>query len=195
MDGLPALDIWDLVTEVLRSSNSRTHKSKPKQKGNRNVGQLSHVDHVTTNAHSSQGESQLHIFEDNEAVIKMIIKGSSHRKEPLIVKRHLWGSKHTKTNILIWTLFMSASMKAAIHMGPDYTEILEVYKNTNFEELQNLFHITQKLVHKQREILNVRMIECASLSWTRSSLAHDQANMWSKAKVRVYSDYFYAWGK
>ena len=27
--------------------------------------------------HSSQGESQLHIFEDNEAVIKMIIKGRS----------------------------------------------------------------------------------------------------------------------
>ena len=77
---------------------------------------------------------------------------------------------------------MSALMKAAIHMGPDCTEIFEVYKNTNFEELQNLFDITQKLVHKQREILNVRMIECASSSWTRSSLAHDQA------KVRVSSD-------
>ena len=33
------------------------------------------MDHVTANAHSSQGESQLYIFEDNEAVIKMIIKG------------------------------------------------------------------------------------------------------------------------
>ena len=47
-------------------------------------------------------------------------------------------------------------------MGPDYTEIWEVYKNTNFEELQNLFDITQQLVHKQGEILNVKMIECAS---------------------------------
>ena len=35
------------------------------------------MDRVTTNAHSSQGESQLYIFEDNEAVIKMIIKGRS----------------------------------------------------------------------------------------------------------------------
>ena len=83
---------------------------------------------------------------------------------------------------------MSASMKAAIHMGPDCIKILEVCQNTNFEELQNLFDITQKLVHKQREILNVRMIECASPSWTRSSLAQDQAIMWSKAKVRVFSD-------
>ena len=72
-----------------------------------------------------------------------------------------------------------------IHMGPDFSEIWEVYKNTNFEELQNLFHITQKLVHKQGEIPNVNMIECPSPSWTRSSLAHDQAIKRSKAKVRV----------
>ena len=98
------------------------------------------------------------------------------------------GIQAHKTNILIWRMFMSASMKAAIHMGPDCIKILEVCQNTNFEELQNLFDITQKLVHKQREILNVRMIECASPSWTRSSLAQDQAIMWSKAKVRVYSD-------
>ena len=54
---------------------SGNHKFNPKQKGNRDVDQLSHVDHVTTNAHSSQGESQFYIIEDNEAVIKMIIKG------------------------------------------------------------------------------------------------------------------------
>ena len=35
------------------------------------------MDYVPTNTHSSQGESQLYIFEDNEAVIKMIIKGQS----------------------------------------------------------------------------------------------------------------------
>ena len=56
---------------------SRIHKSKPKQKWNRDVGQLWHVDYVTTNTNSSQGESQLYIFEDNEAVIKMIIQGRS----------------------------------------------------------------------------------------------------------------------
>ena len=67
-------------------------------------------------------------------------------------------------------------------MGPDYTEILEVYKNTNFEELQNFFDITQKLVHKQGEMLNVKMIECASPSRTKSSLAHDQAIKWPEAK-------------
>ena len=79
MDGLFALDAWNVVIEVLRSSKSaasptcgaagnwsRNHESKPKQKGKRDVDQLSHVDHVTTNANSSQGESQLYIFEDND---------------------------------------------------------------------------------------------------------------------------------
>ena len=95
MDVLPALDLWDVAIEVLRSTNSTKtpiHQAsgnrcetgncsrgttKPKQKGNRDVDQLSHVDHVTTNAHFSQGESQLQIFEDNEAVIKMNIEGRS----------------------------------------------------------------------------------------------------------------------
>ena len=35
------------------------------------------MDYVPTDTHSSQGESQLYIFEDNEAMIKMIIKGRS----------------------------------------------------------------------------------------------------------------------
>ena len=35
------------------------------------------MDSVPTNAHSSQGESQLYLCEDNEAVIKMIVKGRS----------------------------------------------------------------------------------------------------------------------
>ena len=101
---------------------------------------------------------------------------------------HLWRSPSTQTKPKMFGLenVYVGIMKAAIHMGPDCAEILEVCKNTNFEELQNLFDITQKLVHKQGEILNVTMTECASLSWTRSSLAHDEAIKCSRQKVRVY---------
>ena len=77
MDGLPALDLWEVVIEVLRSSNvtkpptdpssgnrcetgNRSRNTpKPKQKGNRGVEQLSHVDHVNTNAHSYKRGSQV----------------------------------------------------------------------------------------------------------------------------------------
>ena len=90
MDGLLALDIWDMVIEVLRSTHNKVqpiHTSHQETgalldsitktqhvKRRQKVEQLSEVDCVPTNAHSSQGESQLYIFEDNEAVIKMILK-------------------------------------------------------------------------------------------------------------------------
>ena len=44
-----------------------------------------------------------------------------------------FGIDALKTKVLMWGLFMSSTMKAAIHLGPNYTENVEVYKNTNFE--------------------------------------------------------------
>ena len=87
IDGLPALDLWDVVKEVLRSpNNTKTsiklvsgnrhetgdcsrNPSKVKPKGHRDVLQLSQLNCGLVNAHSCQGESQLFIFEDNEAAI------------------------------------------------------------------------------------------------------------------------------
>ena len=90
-----------------------------------------------------------------------------------------------KTNVLIWRMFMSSSMKAAIHLGPNYLTNQEVHKNTNFEEIQSLFNITQKKVlDHSEEILNVNTIERTSLSWTKSTLSHNQVIKWT----RVYSD-------
>ena len=76
MDGLPALDLWDIVIDVLRSTNNTPRHDKLAQ-GNlaqdrksktsaemreREFEHLSIVDYVPTNTHSSQGQSQLHIF-------------------------------------------------------------------------------------------------------------------------------------
>ena len=95
MDGLLALVLWDVVIEVLCSKNSTKTPTNPaagnrcetgtysrntaksKRKGNRDVDQLSDADYVPINTHSSQGESQLYIVEDNEAVIKLILRGRS----------------------------------------------------------------------------------------------------------------------
>ena len=43
-------------------------------------------------------------------------------------------------------LFMSTTIKAAVNVGPCNNEKLEVYRNTNFEELKNLFDIIQRLI-------------------------------------------------
>ena len=58
-----------------------------KSKGNKDVEQMSQVDHVPTNTHSSQSESQLYILEDNEAVIKMTIKGRVSRTHRVALDR------------------------------------------------------------------------------------------------------------
>ena len=56
------------------------------------------------------------------------------------------GVEALKTNVLIWGLPMSTTTNVTIHLKPKYIENLEVYRNTNFEELQNLFDIAQKWI-------------------------------------------------
>ena len=101
-----------------------------------------------------------------------------------------------KTNVLIWWMFMTWSMKAVIRFGPNNLPSLEVYKDTNFEEIHNSFNITQKLIlEHSEENLNSNSIDNASPSWTRSVLSHDQVIQWEKAKVLVYSDSSLCLGK
>ena len=91
---------------------------------------------------------------------------------------------------------MSSSMKAAIHLRANYVANVVLYKNTNFEEIQSLFNITQKLILEYSEdILNVNTIGSASPSWTRSALSHDHVIQWTKATERFYSDSVLCLGK
>ena len=94
VDGVPALDLWDLLIEVFHSSPNQINKSKGQgSQGNlsRNTTlhmknqnptkhvnlDLNNVDHVSSNVRSPQFSALFYVFEDNEAVIKMIIKGRS----------------------------------------------------------------------------------------------------------------------
>ena len=85
LDGIPALDLWDLIVSVLGNTTQnhdgtgdplfalkRCHKRK--QSLRRVINDLDNVDFVPSNVQSSRQEALLYVFEDNEAVIKMIIK-------------------------------------------------------------------------------------------------------------------------
>ena len=94
LDGFPALDLWDLIVAVLGNTNQSnkekgdpminkseacsppytTHKRKQSQ---RVINDLDKVDFIPSNVQSSHQEALLYVFEDNDAVIKMIIKGRS----------------------------------------------------------------------------------------------------------------------
>ena len=88
LDGIPALDLWDLIVLVLGNTNQNhdrtgqpvvgsntSHAPSQQSRGMFNV--LNNFDRVSSNANSSRQEALLYIFEDNEAVIKMILKGRS----------------------------------------------------------------------------------------------------------------------
>ena len=94
LDRLPALELWDLIVSVFGSvtqTSDRTerpvvnkreacspphtiHKRKPSRKV---IKKLDNVDILPSNVQSSHQEALLFVFEDNEAVIKMIISGRS----------------------------------------------------------------------------------------------------------------------
>ena len=89
-------------------------------------------------------------------------------------------------NVLIWELFMSRTKKASVHLGPNNNEILEVYRNTHFEELKTLFDVPQKLILGQNfEILNVSTIERTLYPSMRSSLVRPSDQVGESKSTRL----------
>ena len=84
LDGLPALELWDLIVSVLGNVSrvsdgsgqleSDVHK---RHKSHKKIDVMKDIDSVPSNVQSARPEASLNVFEDNEAVIKMIIKGRS----------------------------------------------------------------------------------------------------------------------
>ena len=99
------------------------------------------------------------------------------------------GIEAKNTNLLIWGFFYGSDNESCCLLGPNHTENMEVCKNANFEEIQNLFNVPQRLIMDHpAETLNVSTVGCTSLSWQRSTLSHDQVITKTKAKVHVYGD-------
>ena len=83
LDGLPALELWDLIVSVFRSSQISDRTRQPvndvnkRHKSPKRIDVMENIDSVPSNVQSSRQEALLYVFEDNEAVIKMIMKGRS----------------------------------------------------------------------------------------------------------------------
>ena len=87
LDGLPALELWDLIVSVLgntiqtleRPERPIVHDKNQRSQGMTNV--FNRIDCVPSNVQSSHQEALLYVFKDNEAVIKMIIEGKKSNDE------------------------------------------------------------------------------------------------------------------
>ena len=83
LDGIPALDLWDLIVSVLGNTiqtPERPGRPVVTDKNQRSQGMtnvLNHIDSIPSNIQFSHQEAMLYVFEDNKAVIKMIIKRRS----------------------------------------------------------------------------------------------------------------------
>ena len=84
MDGKPALGLCDLIVTVLQGNTNQSKQvhgnlstSPTRKKIPGKIDDLNNVDFVSSNANSSHQDALLYVFEDNEAVIMMIIKGKS----------------------------------------------------------------------------------------------------------------------
>ena len=95
LDGKPALDLWDLIVAVFHRNTYQSNQARgdlctnlrevraalqtlqKRKKSCGMVDDLDNVDFVSANVNSSRQDALLYVFEENEAVIKMIIKGRS----------------------------------------------------------------------------------------------------------------------
>ena len=84
LDGLPALELWDLIISVLGNVSRVADRSgqpdndvNKHHKSQKRINVMENIDSVPSNVQSSRQEALLYIFEDNKAVIKMIIEGRS----------------------------------------------------------------------------------------------------------------------
>ena len=87
LDGILALDLWDLIVGALHGNTYQKnqergdpHKAPRRKKIHGKIDDLDNVDFIQSNVQSSLQEALLYVFEDNEAVIQMIIKG--RRRSP-----------------------------------------------------------------------------------------------------------------
>ena len=84
MDGLLALELWDQIVSVLGNISrisDRTGKlvngEDKHHKSHNKIDAMKDIDAVLSNVQSARQEALLYVFEDNEAVIKMITEGRS----------------------------------------------------------------------------------------------------------------------
>ena len=83
---------------------------------------------------------------------------------------HQMAMEAERTNISIWTVFMASSMKAALHMDPNYTENAEVFKNSEFEGIESMWNITRKMIGQNSEMMNVSSLEAATSKFENITL-------------------------
>ena len=88
------------------------HKLQMRKKSHEMIDDLENVDFIPWNVHSSRQEALLYIFEDNEAMIKMIIKGRS------LTMRHVSRTHRVALDRLFHRINLDPKIQTRRHQKP-----------------------------------------------------------------------------
>ena len=81
LDGLLVLELWDLIVSAFGNISHVSDRTGQLVNGKNiffyKIDVMQDIDSVPSNVQSASREALLYVFEDNEAVIKMIMKGRS----------------------------------------------------------------------------------------------------------------------
>ena len=147
LDGLPALELWDLIVSVLGNvSRVSDGSGKPENdvhkhhKPHKKIDMMKDIDVVPSNVQSARHEALLYVFKDNEAVIKMIIKGRSP------TMRHVSRTHRVALDWLFDRFFLDS--KIQIRYIDTKNQLADILTKGNFtrdewNHLLNLFNISQ----------------------------------------------------
>ena len=96
--------------------------------------------------------------------------------------------KNFDVKAAIWSIFLSVTLQAAVHLGIDYSENLRSAKNQLKNSLRQLFQVTQKLITDQTEISGIATIDWHERMWRETTLLTDRAVQFAVAKNHKAKD-------
>ena len=96
--------------------------------------------------------------------------------------------KNLDVNTVIWGIFMSVTLHAAVHLGENFTENLRSTMNQPKKSLRQLFQVTQRLITDETESSGLTTIDWQQPMWRKTTLLTDKAVQLATAKTYVFSD-------
>ena len=109
------------------------------------------------------------------------------------IVREIYGREHDDTmddvdvNMAIWSIFLNATVQAAVDLGQDYEANLRIVKNHLWNSVKQLFNETEKLISGQIQITGANTINFRELAWMSTSLLCSKAYQYINAKGCVFS--------
>ena len=107
-------------------------------------------------------DSEIFVMGNDAAEFVNEVKDQVRKRQKRMSNVAESGEEHS---IIIWRMFMAATMNAATFMGKNFSTIQNFTKNSTDLTLKKMFDITVKLVGEQEEINNVDKIHWEELSW------------------------------